>query len=93
MTQFTSDSQKQLISRFRHAYSTYQENRDLIAVGAYQPGANPQLDEAVTLWPSMIEFLRQQHSESVDTAASLQGLRDLFDAITAEQADDTEAVE
>lgn len=93
MTQFTSDSQKQLISRFRHAYSTYQENRDLIAVGAYQPGSNPQLDEAVTLWPSMIEFLRQQHNESVDTAASLRSLRELFDAITAEQVDEAETVE
>lgn len=80
MTQFTSDSQQQLISRFRQVYSTYQENRDLVAVGAYQAGSNPQLDEAIALWPSIIEFLRQPHTECRDVAASLDGLRDLFDA-------------
>jgi flagellum-specific ATP synthase len=86
MTQFTSDSQQQLISRFRHVYSTYQENRDLIAVGAYQPGSNPQLDEAVALWPSLIDFLRQSRSDCVDAARSLDALRELFDAASAEES-------
>ena len=81
-TKFTSDSQQQLIARFRHVYTTYQENRDLIAVGAYQPGSNPQLDEAISLWPAMTEFLRQPYTECVDSAASLQGLRDLLAAET-----------
>ncbi len=86
MNQFSSDSQQQLVSRFRHVYSVYQENRDLVAVGAYQPGSNPQLDEAIALWPSIIEFLRQNQNESINAATSLQQLRELFDAV------DTEAV-
>lgn len=85
MTQFASDSQQQLISRFRHVYSTYQENRDLVAVGAYQPGSNPQLDEAIALWPSVIEFLRQSRHDSVDAPRSLNELRELFDAVTSEE--------
>ena len=95
MTHFTSDSQQQLISRFRHVYTTYQENRDLIAVGAYQPGSNPQLDEAISLWPAMTEFLRQPHTECVDSAASLQGLRDLFaaDTLAAPPAPDNDGNE
>lgn len=80
MTHFISDGQQQLITRFRRVYTTYQENRDLISVGAYQPGSNPALDEAVTLWPSILEFLRQQHSECMDANASLANLRELFDA-------------
>ena len=80
MTQFTSDAQQQLISRFRHVYSTYQENRDLVAVGAYQPGSNPHLDEAIALWPAITEFLRQGRNERVDSARSLAQLRELFDA-------------
>jgi flagellum-specific ATP synthase len=83
MNQCTSDAQQQLASRFRQVYSTYQENRDLVAVGAYQPGSNPQLDEAITLWPAIIEFLRQHHHQSVDSAQSLTGLRELFDAVPA----------
>ena len=80
MTQFTSDTQQQLIARFRQVYSIYQENRDLIAVGAYAPGSNPQLDEAMALWPSVLEFLKQSHTDAVDSSASLQALRELFDA-------------
>lgn len=80
MTQFTSESHQQLISRFRQVYSTYQENRDLVSVGAYQPGSNPQLDEAIALWPAITEFLRQPHSECISASKSLQDLRDLFDA-------------
>lgn len=87
MTQFVSDSQQQLITRFRHIYSTYQENRDLISVGAYQPGTNPQLDEAISMWPSIIEFLRQHHGEAVDAATSLNGLRNLFESAVQQNID------
>jgi flagellum-specific ATP synthase len=80
MNQFTSDTQQQLVSRFRQVYSTYHENRDLVAVGAYQPGSNPQLDEAIAMWPSIIEFLRQHQNQSIDSAKSLADLRELFDA-------------
>ncbi len=86
MNQCTSDAQQQLASRFRQVCSTYQENRDLVAVGAYQPGSNPKLDEAIALWPSIIDFLRQHHGESVDSQASLAALRELFDAAPAEDA-------
>lgn len=80
MTQFVSDTQQQLVTRFRQVYSIYQENRDLVSVGAYQPGSNPQLDEAIELWPSIIEFLRQSKDERVDSSSSLDELQKLFDA-------------
>ncbi len=84
MTQFVDDGQQQLITRFRQVYSLYQENRDLISVGAYQPGSNPQLDEAIALWPSFIDFLRQHHREAVDSTTSVADLKRLFDAAAGE---------
>ena len=87
MTQFVSDSQQQLITRFRQVYSTYQENRDLVAVGAYQPGSNPQLDEAIALWPAFTEFLRQPMGECVSAAQGLDDLRALFEPHESEPAD------
>ena len=90
MAQFVNDSQQQLVARFRRMYSTYQANRDLIAVGAYQPGSNPQLDEAIALWPAMVEFLRQHHAQSVNADASLEALRELFTA-TASDSDPADA--
>ncbi|MGI9271258.1 MAG: flagellar protein export ATPase FliI [Woeseiaceae bacterium] len=88
MAQFASSSQQQLVSRFRRVYSLYQENRDLIAVGAYQPGSNPQLDEAIALWPAIIEFLRQPHMDSVNADQSMIALRELFNAESSVASDE-----
>ncbi len=84
MNQFVTPSQKKLVSRFRQVYATYQENRDLVSVGAYQAGSNPQLDEAIALWPAITEFLRQQEGAKIDAKTSLRQLRVLFDAVDAE---------
>jgi len=60
--------------RFRHALSTYQQNRDLIAIGAYQRGSDPRLDAAIALWPRMQRFLQQNMTERVDFPASIAAL-------------------
>ncbi len=91
MNQFASDSQQQVVSRFRQVYSTYQENRDLVAVGAYQAGTNPQLDEAIALWPSIVDFLRQHQNQNIDATTSLTQLRELFDAVETVTDDATNA--
>ena len=90
MPQVASDDQQQLISRFRQFYSTYQENRDLVAVGAYQPGSDQRIDEAIARWPAMIEFLRQHQKERVTTAESIQQLRRLLDTPVAAATDAVE---
>ncbi len=45
--------------RFRRLWSLYQQNEDLIKVGAYKSGTNPELDEAIKLRGKMVSFLRQ----------------------------------
>ena len=64
----------QLARRFKQALSTWQQNRDLISIGAYQKGADPRIDAAIGLWPAMQRFLQQDLSERVDYATSLQAL-------------------
>lgn len=86
MPQVTSDEHQKLISRFRHIYSIYKEHRDLIAVGAYQKGSNPRVDDAVSRWPAMIDFLRQHRNERVNSAASIGSLRRLLDDPAADLA-------
>jgi flagellum-specific ATP synthase len=49
--------------RFKGLYARYQRNRDLITVGAYTPGNDPTLDEAVSLHPAMEAFLQQDMQE------------------------------
>jgi len=52
---------KQMISRF-------QRNRDLINVGAYISGQDPQLDRAVALYPRLETFLQQGMNDIAELA-------------------------
>jgi flagellum-specific ATP synthase len=73
-----SDRQKKLITRIRQIYATYQHHRDLIAVGAYQSGADPRVDEAIALWPSVLEFLQQNQDERINFETSVNELEELI---------------
>jgi flagellum-specific ATP synthase len=75
MHEIATAPQIQVARQFRQTLSTYQQHRDLIAIGAYQRGSDPRVDNAVTLWPRMQKFLQQDMHERVDFAASLTALR------------------
>lgn len=45
--------------RFRQLWSKYSKARDLIQLGAYVPGHDHDLDQAVALHPAMVDFLQQ----------------------------------
>ena len=67
-----------LARAFKQSLSTYQQNRDLIAIGAYQKGSDPRIDAAIALWPSMQKFLQQDLKERVDFKASVAALQELM---------------
>jgi flagellum-specific ATP synthase len=67
----------QAAQRFREIYSYYVRHRDLITVGAYRPGGDPQLDRAVQLWPQMEAFLNQDLNRPVSLDASIAELQSL----------------
>jgi flagellum-specific ATP synthase len=62
--------------QFRHVLSTYQQHRDLIAIGAYQRGSDPRVDQALALWPRMQRFLQQDMRERVNLASSIAALEE-----------------
>ncbi len=64
--------------RFRGLMSTYHRNRDLIAVGAYRKGSDPQLDEAVAMYPRLEAYLSQQRDEAAGFEQSRRALFDLL---------------
>ena len=60
--------------RFKYLYSRYMRSRDLLAVGAYVPGADLVLDEGVRLYPGMQGYLMQgmrEHATMDDASAGL----------------------
>ncbi len=70
----TDGDQQAAIRRFRQLYSVYKQNRDLISVGAYSPGNDESLDEAVQYHPRLAKFLQQGMNEAVPLQPSLQQL-------------------
>lgn len=65
--------------RFRQVYSAYRQQRDLIAVGAYQKGSDPQVDHAIAMWPKLRDFLQQE----VDAPTTLDDAIGGLEALTA----------
>jgi flagellum-specific ATP synthase len=65
LTGLTDAEDMERIRRFKYLYSRYRRSRDLIAVGAYVPGADPVLDEAMKLQPSMQAFMAQDMDQRV----------------------------
>ncbi|HVO48141.1 MAG TPA: flagellar protein export ATPase FliI [Steroidobacteraceae bacterium] len=75
MHEISSPAQIQTARQLRQILATYEQHRDLIAIGAYQRGSDPRVDNAITLWPRIQKFLQQDMHERVDFAASLTALR------------------
>jgi flagellum-specific ATP synthase len=61
---------------FRRLWTLYQQNQDLINVGAYEAGANPDLDKAIVLRSAMEQFLQQDMHESVSYAEAVQAMQE-----------------
>ena len=61
----------EMARQFRAIYSRYQKSRDLVQVGAYMSGSDPQLDEAIRLQPAMASFLQQSMFEGATMDDSL----------------------
>ena len=67
-----------LANKCRRLWSLYQQNQDLIQVGAYEAGSNPQLDEAIRLRESLESFLRQDMHECEDEQGTRAHLREML---------------
>ncbi len=67
-------------ARFRRLWSAYDENRDLVLMGAYAPGNDAVVDEAIARRDMMLDFLRQAPNHHVDYASSRTALLQGFGA-------------
>lgn len=75
MNNITQPEHQAMAREFRRTYSTYQRNRDLLTVGAYEPGSDPELDLAVRARPAMEAFLQQDAKQAVPLAQAVAELQ------------------
>jgi flagellum-specific ATP synthase len=65
-------------NKLRRLWSVYQQNADLVQVGAYEAGSNPELDEAIRIREQMVDFLRQDMDKGEDYAMTRNHLSHLL---------------
>jgi flagellum-specific ATP synthase len=87
MNEIVSPEHMEQARHLKQLYSTYEQNRDLISVGAYSKGSNPRIDEAIAYYPRIMDFLSQNIGEAVQFQQSLAGLDALFQNPIVEQQD------
>jgi flagellum-specific ATP synthase len=60
-------SKEHLLSarRLKQLYSRYMRGRDLVSMGAYIAGTDPDLDAALQAWPRIQAFLQQDAEKTI----------------------------
>jgi flagellum-specific ATP synthase len=74
MINLVSPAHQDAARYLKQLYSRYQRNRDLISVGAYKPGSDPMIDQAIEAYPGIEAFLQQQILECATVQDSIAGL-------------------
>ncbi|MCT8982419.1 flagellar protein export ATPase FliI [Shewanella algae] len=72
-----SEAHLEAMRRVKQVYSLYQQNRDLISIGAYSQGSDPRIDNAIRLQPAMNAFLRQGMRDAISFSDCQQMLGQL----------------
>ncbi len=80
VTEIADLATRERIRRLKRLLSAYSTQRDLIAIGAYQRGADPLVDEAIARWPAIQAFLGQDVHEGASLADSKAALARLLEA-------------
>lgn len=78
ITELLSRDELDRVRRIKSLYARYQRSRDLITIGAYTRGNDPQLDEAIALFPKIEQFLVQNFLEKENLDNSKQLLKQLL---------------
>ncbi len=85
MSEIADEEHLEQARRFKQIFSIYQQNRDLINVGAYTYGTDRNIDEAIEMQPSLMDFLHQGMNTAVNLEGSLHDLEVVMTQPTAQQ--------
>jgi len=83
MPMVTSDDHQELAKQLKQMYALYQQNKDLIAIGAYTKGNDPRIDQAINVLPVINFFLQQKINEVIPYEQSISQLQEIIAAAHA----------
>jgi flagellum-specific ATP synthase len=78
MTDITPKAHQTAARTLRRHLATYEENRDLVLMGAYRAGADPAIDAALAVHPAIMEYVKQEQDEIVPLADAVAELTGVF---------------
>lgn len=78
MSQIVNKEHKGLAGKLKNVLATYNEAEDLINIGAYKSGSNPNIDYAIAKIDAVNAYLLQDVYEKFDYEQAVDLLRELF---------------
>jgi flagellum-specific ATP synthase len=82
MDELVDEGHQEDARELRRLVAAWREGRDLVEIGAYRSGANPELDRAIALLPTVRAFL----SQGVRESSTLEETRALLAALVGRRA-------
>jgi flagellar protein export ATPase FliI len=77
MPSIASHQQQKMASVMRSHMAIYHQNQDMINIGAYARGSNPEIDAAIEINPAIEKFLRQEVNDTYTFEETLQALTNI----------------
>ncbi|HYD31804.1 MAG TPA: FliI/YscN family ATPase, partial [Azospirillaceae bacterium] len=78
-----TDEENALVQRARRLMSTYENMAEMIRLGAYRRGTDPDVDEAIHYQPALETFLRQGKKERTDLPSGYAQLQAILENRTS----------
>ena len=78
MPKCNSAEETALIRRARQLLASYEDMAEMVRLGAYRAGSDPEVDEAVARFPHFEAFLNQAPDETTDFATALGQLAEII---------------
>jgi len=79
MSQIAAREHKQLAGKLKNVMATYNEAEDLINIGAYKSGSNPEIDYAISKIQDVNRFLLQDVNDKFTFEETVEMLKGIFD--------------
>jgi flagellum-specific ATP synthase len=77
--------QRESMGDAREMLAIYRKSRDLISIGAYQAGSNPQIDRSIALHDSLNDFLKQNMAKGCSLERSWKELEETLKPADSDQ--------
>ncbi|WP_404459248.1 flagellar protein export ATPase FliI [Oceanobacillus kapialis] len=78
MNSITGDAHKQTAQEIRSLMAKYEENRELIQIGAYKRGTDQAIDRSISYYPKIQTFLKQDTHEVISRTESVEKMTSLL---------------